>query len=202
MRNVLIRSCCLIASCFLLVGCSGKPKGARTPPPAPQTPPTKAEAPAAPPTTAPAPSAAGQAATSAPKEATVAPRPQPSRQAGVAPPAPGPQTPPAPKLTLATAAEKSLGIPIYPGAKPETAAPLTNVGEFTQKLVLTTPDSMEKVEIYYTRTFPGAVVMGRGKVGDQPFENILLVSGKGEKRAFFYHPSGKKEVRIELTVGK
>jgi len=177
MRNAIIWSCCLLLIASLLAGCSGRPHALKSPPPAHQTPPAKVAESAAPPATSPV---AGQAA----------------------PAQPVASAPPAPTLTLTTPAEQALGIPIYPGAKPETAAPQRNVGEFAQKLVVTTPDSMEQVEIYYTKLFRGAVVMGRGKVGDQPFENILLVSGKGERRAFFYRPSGKKEVRIELTVGK
>ena len=202
MRNAIIWSCCLLLVVSLLAGCSGKPQATKTPPP---TPPAQVAQPAPPvssPATAPA---ANQAATApAPKQVTLTPTPEvkQSSKVTVATPAPALQTPPAPKLALTTPAEQALGIPIYPGAKAETATPQKNVGDFAQKLVVTTPDSMEQVEIYYTKLFRGAVVMGRGKVGDQPFENILLVSGKGERRAFFYKPSGKREVRIELTVGK
>jgi hypothetical protein len=185
MHNAFIKSCFLLLIAFLLAGCSGKPKTAKPASPAAQTPPAKAAQPDSPEATAPT-----QVAV------TPAPEAKPPRQAAATPPAP------APKLALPSPAEKSLGLPIYPGAKPETATPLTNVGDFAQKLVVTTADSMEQVETYYTKQFPGATIVGRGKVGDQPFENIVLVSGKGEKRVFFFQPSAKKEVRIELTVGK
>lgn len=189
MRNALRGSYRLVPVVLLLAGCSGQPEAEKTTPPAPQTPPAKTSQPTTPASPAPSPVA--------PTPASGAKQPQ-QAAATPAPAAPAP----APKLVLSTALEKSLGLPIYPGAKPETAAPLTNVGDFAQKLVLTTTDTMDQVETFYTKQFPGATIVGRGKVGDQPFENIVLVSGKGEKRVFFYQPSGKKEVRIELTVGK
>ena len=201
MRNLLVRPCYLLPVIALLAGCSGRPQTSKSPPPAPQTPPIEAAQPAPPPTGPAATPQASQSTTSTAKQVAPSPTPQPSSPTKVTPP-PTLRTPPAPKLTLTTSAEKSLGIPIYPGAKAETAAPQANAGDFAQRLVLTTKDSMEKVEIYYTKTFPGAIVAGRGKVGDQPFENILLVSGPGERRAFFYQPSGKDYVKIELTVGR
>jgi len=99
----------------------------------------------------------------------------------------------APRLKL-TPAEAKIGIPFYPGAKPEKQA--------RDNVVLSTADSMEQVEAFYLKQFAGCRVLARGKVGDQAFSHLLLEGGAAEKRAFLSRPSGPAKTKIELTAKK
>jgi len=225
MRRRLILWCAALLTVGFLLGCSGKkPVATQPPPPAP---PATAPGPPAPPAAAPGqPPAAGRAPlppappgtapqppAAKPKEVTIELRPDPNnpgRMIPVAPgasapagrPAPPPPTPPV-KLNLATAEEKALGIPFYPGATREGGVEAkTGEARYDKHIVLYTADSPQKVEAFYRRQFPGASVIGSGTVGDQSFTNLRLDgAGKTEKRAFFFVPSGSKKTKLELTVG-
>ncbi len=101
------------------------------------------------------------------------------------------------------ASEKDVGIPLYPGATTKQTATMTQEGQggFTQ-VILTTPDSVDKVKAFYQKQLPKAEAAMDMKTADGRMVHLTVTEGDFQKMIQISRMGDDAETQIVLMRGK
>jgi len=103
--------------------------------------------------------------------------------------------------TEAEVSEQELGIPIYPGAKPEQTGRLTQTGEEPGEFVqatFTTRDSIDKVKAFYQEKFPKSRAAMDIRSADSRMVQMVLEEDETQKTVMISRDKDEKRTNIVL----